>query len=88
MKIYNLPIMLHEPSDYTEDKYLAEVPLLPGCRAWGNTASQAIENLPSVATAFIESYTERGDKLPMEVEAAPQDVSGPAVTSEVMVVVA
>ncbi len=88
MKIYKLPVMLHAPSNDTEDKYLAEVPLLPGCRAWGDTASEAIENLQSVVTAFIESYKERGDELPTAVEAASQDVSGPAITSEVMVVVA
>ena len=76
MKIYKLPVMLHAPSNDTEDKYLAEVPLLPGCRAWGDTASEAIENLQSVATAFIKSYRERYDKLPVDVEAASQDASG------------
>ena len=76
MKIYKLPLMLHAPSNDTEDKYLAEVPVLPGCRAWGDTASEAIENLQSVATAFIKSYRERYDKLPVDVEAASQDASG------------
>ncbi len=76
MKIYKLPLMLHAPSNDTEDKYLAEVPVLPGCRAWGDTASEAIENLQSVATAFIKSYRERYDKLPVDVAAASQDASG------------
>lgn len=31
MKLYRLPVVMHEPSDNTEDKYMAEVPILPGC---------------------------------------------------------
>ncbi len=88
MKIYKLPAELHEPSEDTEDKYLAEVPILPGCRAWGDTVSEAVENLQSVATAFIESYRERGDKLPPDVEAASQEVSGTTINSEMLLVVA
>ena len=87
MKIYKLPVVLHEPSEDTEDKYLAEVPILPGCRAWGDTVSEAVENLQSVAAAFIESYRERGGTLPPEVEAASQELSGSAVTAEVLVAV-
>ncbi len=33
MKLYKLPLVIHEPSEETEDKYMAEVPALPGCRA-------------------------------------------------------
>jgi predicted RNase H-like HicB family nuclease len=51
---------LHEPGEETEDKYLAEIPTLPGCRAWGDTAAQALEHLQSVTAAFIESYKDRG----------------------------
>lgn len=49
MDLYNLPAVLREPSDETEGKYLAEIPDLPGCRAWGHTAAQALESLQSVA---------------------------------------
>ena len=35
--------------------YLAEVPVLPGCRAWGATAEEALHNLEGVATDFIAS---------------------------------
>ncbi len=55
MKLYKLPLLMHEPSEDTEDKYMAEVPALPGCRAWGDTATEALENLHSVAAGFIES---------------------------------
>lgn len=68
MKLYKLPIIMHEPAKETEGKYLAEVPILPGCRAWGDTAADALGNLQSVATAFIESYKSRGDPLPSEIE--------------------
>ena len=70
MKLNRLPILMHEPSEDTEEKYMAEVPLLPGCRAWGDSAAEALENLQSVATQFIESYRSAGDPLPAEVEAA------------------
>jgi len=70
MKLYRLPLVLHEPDDGEEGKYLAEIPALPGCRAWGDTAAAALENLQGVATAFIESYRAWGGSLPREVEAA------------------
>lgn len=85
MKLYRLPIIMHEPSRETEDKYMAEVPILPGCRAWGNTAADALGNLQSVATAFIESYKSKGDALPKEIEGTSVDVAGPAIPSEVLV---
>ena len=61
---------MHEPSEETEDKFMAEIPALRGCRAWGDTSAEAIENLQGVAAAFIESYREWGDELPSEVESA------------------
>jgi len=70
MKLYRLPLVMQEPGEDTEDKYLAEVPTLPVCRAWGDTAAEALENLQSVAAGFIESYRSRGDTLPPEVGAA------------------
>ena len=87
MKLYRLQFVLHEPGEETEDKYLAEIPALPGCRAWGDTAAQALENLQGVTTAFIESYKDRGDTLPPEVQAASADVAGSRSVSEVLVAV-
>lgn len=85
MKLYRLALMMHEPSEDTEDKYMAEVPDLPGCRAWGDTAAQALENLQSVATAFIESYRSRGEPLPPEVEATSSQPTGNVILGEVLV---
>ena len=85
MKLYRMKFVLREPSEDTEDKYLAEIPDLPGCRAWGDTAAQALENLQSVATAFIESCRDRGDSLPPQVAAAAEDIDRHQAFSEVMV---
>ncbi len=84
MKLYKLPVVLYEPSEDTEDKYMAEVPLLPGCRAWGDTPAEVLENLQSVASAFIESYRKMGDPLPPEVEAAVV-AAGDKIPGEVLV---
>ena len=45
MKQYRLPAVMYQPSEDTECKYMAEVPALPGCRAWGDTPAEALEYL-------------------------------------------
>ena len=85
MKLYRMRFVLREPSEETEDKYLAEIPDLPGCRAWGDTAAEALENLQGVAAAFIESCRDRGDPLPAEVAAAAEDLDEDRAVGEVMV---
>ncbi len=64
MKNYRLFCTVRGPSKETEDKYLAEIPVLPGCRAWGDTEAEALDYVRSVAIAFLESYEENGDDLP------------------------
>ncbi len=85
MKLYKLPIVLYEPSEDTNDLFMAEVPVLPGCRAWGETPSQVLEYVQGVAEAFIESYHERGIPLPQDVESLAVDSTGAAVPGEIMV---
>jgi predicted RNase H-like HicB family nuclease len=68
MKLYRLPVTLIAPSEDSGGKYVAEVPLLPGCRAWGDTASEAMEYIQTVTSAFIDSYREHGDPLPDGVQ--------------------
>ena len=87
MKLYRLPLVLHEPGRNNEDKYMAEIPALPGCRAWGATAAETLENLQSVATAFIESYHSKGDPLPAEIEAAASETTDTQILGEVLVAV-
>ena len=64
MAQYRLPYRMKKPSEDTENMYMAEVPALPGCRAWGETPDDALSNLRSVAAEFIASYEEHGDELP------------------------
>ena len=70
MKHYKLRYVMHDPSEETEDKYMAEIPDLPGCRAWGDTPEDALDILQSVAVATIEVYIERDYELPAEVKAS------------------
>ncbi len=54
---YNLSYVLYSPAESTEpDKYMAEAPDLPGCRAWGDTPEEAIEILASLAPAFDDGF--------------------------------
>ncbi len=69
-KQYKLPYTLRAPSEETENLYLAEVPVLPGCRAWGATAEEALHNLEGVAADFIASYERHGDELPAAIAGA------------------
>ena len=41
MKNYRFVCTIRGPSEETEEKYLAEIPALPGCRAWGDTRAEA-----------------------------------------------
>ena len=82
MKWYKLPYIMHSSSEETEDKYLAEIPSLPGCRAWGDTPDDALDNLQSVASSFIASYRDLGDELPSAVSAALVEAT---VDNELMV---
>ena len=67
MDIYQLDYVLHEPEESEGWMYLAEVPALQGCMAWGNTPVETVESLLAVARALIQSRKERGDPLPPEV---------------------
>lgn len=71
MNRYKLSYIMHEPREDTEDKFMAEIPSLPGCRAWGDTAAETLHILEGVAEGFIQSYLEHGDPLPADVVMAP-----------------
>ena len=86
MKLYKLSLKISEPSEDSGNKFVAEVPALPGCRAWGETAAEAVENLQSVATAFIESHKEHGDPLPAGVETVSVEAGDNAI-SELLIAV-
>ena len=85
MKQYRLPVTMHQPDEDTEFMYMAEIPILPGCRAWGHTPAEALDNLRSVAAEFILSYQHHGHPLPKAVEASAYELVGAKVTTEVSV---
>lgn len=85
MKLYKLPIVLYEPSEDTNDMFMAEAPLLPGCRAWGETPSQALEYIQGVAEAFIESYIELEQPIPAELESLAFEIDGGMVKAEIVI---
>ncbi len=67
-----LAAVLYDPSESTEpDKYMAEVPALPGCRAWGDTPEETLDTLQGVAEAFIASYIVQERELPPSVVTSP-----------------
>ncbi len=67
MVLYQLDYILHEPSEDQGWLYMAEIPDLPGCRAWAEGANAALAELSVVAEQFIISYKERGDQLPAAI---------------------
>ena len=74
MKLYKLSYVMYDPSDSTEpDKFMAEIPALPGCRAWGDTPAETLYILENLASIFIESYIELGDPLPHGIESTSVD---------------
>ena len=64
MQHYHLTYVLHPPSEDSGGMYMAEVPVLPGCQAWADTAEETLSILESVAEEFIASYKEHGEELP------------------------
>lgn len=87
MKLYKLPIVLYEPSENTEYKYMAEVPALPGCRAWGDSVGEALDYVGSVAEAFVDSYLDRDIPLSEEMESLLYDPPGSVIHGEIIVTV-
>ena len=85
MKLYKLPIVLYEPSEDTEYKYMAEVPALPGCRVWGDSVGEALDYIRSMAEAFVDSYLDRELPLPEEMESLRYDSTGSVIHGEIIV---
>ena len=85
MKLYKLPIVLYEPCEDTEYKYMAEVPSLPGCRIWADSVSEALDYIRSMAEAFVDSYLDRELQLPEEVELLRYEPDGTVIHGEIIV---
>ncbi len=82
MKRYKLAYVMYEPADSTEDdKYMAEIPALPGCCAWGDSPAETLYILEGMAEAFIQSYQERGLGLPTALVERPVQTGEVTVTA-------
>ena len=49
-----------------EDRFYAEIPVLPGCYSWGYTYEEALKNIKEAAQAWIETLAEDGEPIPEE----------------------
>ncbi len=49
----------------TDDKYIAEVPELPGCMSDGQTYEEAIKNTSVIIEEWIETAKETGREIPV-----------------------
>jgi predicted RNase H-like HicB family nuclease len=85
MKLYKLPIVIYEPSEDTEWKYMAEMPTLPGCRAWGDTVSETLDLIRGNAEIFVDSYLDRESPLPEGMESLLYDPAGSVIHGEIIV---
>ena len=67
MKTYVFRVEVEQDED---GRWGAEIPVLPGCAAWGYTKKEALEALQDTAQAFLEVRMEHNDSLPRELEEA------------------
>ena len=51
-----------------DGRWGADIPVLPGCAAWGYTRQEALEALQEGAQAYLEVIMEHNDPLPPEAE--------------------
>ena len=59
MDIYQLDYTLHEPEESEGWMYLAEVPALQGCIAWGKTPAETLHELMDVARILAQQGKRR-----------------------------
>ena len=67
MDLYQLDYVLHEPEESEGWMYLAEIPALQGCMAWGETPEETLKSLLAVAQTIIQLRKENGQALPLEM---------------------
>ena len=78
MDVYQLDYVLHEPEEGHGWMYRNEIPALQGCRAWGDTPAQTLEELREVARTILQLRKENGQPLPPEI--TPQQSSKGSMT--------
>lgn len=52
----------------TNGTFVAYIPAISGCHAWGKTAQEAQQELENVFEMMVDEYREDGRSLPQDVE--------------------
>ena len=73
MKTYTFKVEVEQDED---GRWGADIPVLPGCAAWGYTRQKALEALQETAQAFLEVMMKFNDPLPLEAEQEVKSLSG------------
>ena len=81
MDIYQMDYTLHEPEESEGWMYLAEVPTLQGCMAWGESPAETLIELMDVARMLTELSKENGEPLPSELTPSNSRNGGLTVTA-------
>jgi len=62
--------------DREEDgRYIASVPGVPGCHAYGRTSAQAVRRVKSALAFYIKEIIEEGEKIPSQPKPVTVEVS-------------
>jgi predicted RNase H-like HicB family nuclease len=64
-RLYDYTVILRPEDNGT---FVAYVPAIPGCHAWGQTPEEAQAELINVFGMIQEEYTEEGRMLPADVD--------------------
>ncbi len=65
-----------------EDRYYAEIPVLPGCHSWGYTYEEVLKNIKEALEVWLEVKKEEGEPIPVE---DPQSIKKAPLTVGVFV---
>lgn len=80
---YKLSVRVNDwPISTEPDKWMAEIPALPGCTAWGDTPEEALEIIADLAVHFIRDDISANALSPQVSPVEPESSDAHALTSE------
>ena len=80
---YKLSVQVNDwPISTEPDKWMAQIPALPGCTAWGDTPEEAIYIIADLAVHFIRDDLLTNTLSPMISLVEPESSDAHALTSE------
>jgi predicted RNase H-like HicB family nuclease len=62
MKVYRYEVIIYWSKE--DDRFIAEVPELPGCMADGSTYEDALRNAQTIIQEWIETAEDLGREIP------------------------